>query len=40
VKINPDGVTGIGDTVQPGDLSMGMIAQEFLKAEEGEEETI
>jgi len=39
VKFNPDSVTGIGDTIQPGDLSMGMAAQEFLLAEEdGEEE--
>jgi hypothetical protein len=40
VKINPNAVTGIGDTVQPGDLTMGTIAQEFLKTEEDEEETI
>jgi len=38
VKINPDSVAGIGDTIQPGDLSMGMVAQEFLLAEEDEEE--
>jgi hypothetical protein len=41
VKINPDAVAGIGDTIQPGDLSMGVAAQEFLLAEEdGEEEAI
>jgi hypothetical protein len=40
VKINPNAVAGIGDTVQPGDLTMGTIAQEFLSAEEDEEETI
>ncbi len=38
VKINPDAATGIGDTIQPGDLSMGAAAQEFLLAEEDEEE--
>jgi hypothetical protein len=38
VKINPDGDSGIGDTIQPGDLSMGMAAREFLLADEGEEE--
>jgi len=38
VKFNPDAVTGIGDTIQPGDLSMGAVAQEFLLAEDGEEE--
>ena len=38
VKINPDAVSGLGDTIQPGDLSMGMVAQEFLRAEEDEEE--
>ena len=29
---------GIGETIQPGDLSMGMAAQEFLLADEDEEE--
>ncbi len=40
VKINPDSPPGLGDGLQPGDLSMGAAAQEFLKAEEDEEETI
>ena len=39
VKINPDSGPGLGDEgLQPGDLSMGMAAQEFLKADEGEDE--
>ena len=38
VKINPDGDSGIGDSIQPGDLSMGAAAREFLTMDEGEEE--
>ena len=38
VKFNPDADTGIGDSIQPGDLSMGAVAREFLLAEEDEEE--
>jgi hypothetical protein len=40
VKINPDSPPGLGEGLQPGDLSMGAAAQEFLSAEEEEEETI
>ena len=38
VKINPDSPPGLGEGLQPGDISMGMAAQEFLMAEEDEEE--
>jgi hypothetical protein len=40
VKFNPDGVHDAGDTIQPGDLSMGAIAQEFLLTEDGEDEAL
>jgi hypothetical protein len=37
VKINPNGVTpGPDDTIQPGDITMGAIAEEFLSTGEGE----
>jgi hypothetical protein len=39
VKINPDGVPA-GDTIQPGDISMGAIAKEFLLTEEGQDEAL
>jgi hypothetical protein len=38
VKINPDSGPGLGGGLQPGDISMGAVAQEFLKMEEGEDE--
>ena len=31
IKINPDGRPGLDEGLQPGDLSMGMAAEEFLK---------
>jgi hypothetical protein len=39
VKINPDSPPGAGEGLQPGDMSMGAMAEEFLTADEGEEET-
>ena len=39
VKINPDGVPpGPSEGLQPGDLSMGAAAAEFLEMDEGEDE--
>ena len=38
VKINPDSPPGLDGGIQPGDLSMGAVAQEFLKMDEGEDE--
>jgi hypothetical protein len=39
VKINPDAATpGPDEGLQPGDLSMGAVAREFLETDEGEEE--
>ena len=38
VKINPDSPPGHAEGLQPGDISMGAAAQEFLLADEGEEE--
>ena len=40
VKINPDSPPGLGEGegLQPGDLSMGLAAQEFLMAEQDEGE--
>ena len=38
VKINPGAEPGLADTVQPGDLSMGAIARDFLETPEPEEE--
>jgi hypothetical protein len=41
VKINPDAADpGPAEGLQPGDLSMGAAAQEFLKMDEGEGETV
>ena len=37
VKINPESPPGLGEGLQPGDLSMGAAAQEFLKIDEGED---
>jgi hypothetical protein len=39
VKINPDSPPGAGEGLQPGDMSLGAMAEEFLTADEGEEET-
>jgi hypothetical protein len=38
VKINPDSPPGHAEGLQPGDISMGAVAQEFLKMDEGEDE--
>jgi hypothetical protein len=38
VKINPDSPPGAGEGLQPGDMSLGAMAEEFLTADEGEEE--
>ncbi len=39
MKINPDAADpGPDEGLQPGDLSMGAVAREFLKVDEGEEE--
>ena len=41
VKINPDAADpGPDEGLQPGDLSMGAAAQEFLKMDEGEDEIV
>jgi hypothetical protein len=41
VKINPDSPPGLGDTgLQPGDLSMGAVMEEFLGMDEGEGEPV
>ena len=40
VKINPDSTPGLGQELQPGDLSMGMAAEEFLAMDEGEDEPV
>jgi len=41
IKINPDSPPGLGEQgLQPGDLSMGLAAQELLLAEEGEGEPV
>ncbi len=40
VKINPDSPPGLDEGLQPGDLSMGMAAEEFLKMDEGEDEAV
>ena len=37
VKINPDSPPGAGEGLQPGDMSLGAMAEEFLTADEGEE---
>jgi len=38
VKINPMSPPGAAEGLQPGDLSMGMAAQEFLETEDNETE--
>ena len=38
VKINPDSPPGHDSGLQPGDISMGAAAQEFLMQDEGEDE--
>ena len=39
IKINPDaGTPGPGENFQPGDISMGVAAREFLATDEGEDE--
>ena len=40
VKINPDSPPGLVDGLQPGDLSMGAAAVEFLATDEDEDETV
>ena len=40
VKINPDSSPGLAEGLQPGDLSMGAVAQEFLKMDECEDEPV
>ena len=40
VKINPDSPPGLGEGLQPGDISMGMAAEEFLRMDEGEDEPV
>ena len=37
VKINPDSPPGLAEGLQPGDMSMGAAAQEFLLTEEEDE---
>ena len=37
VKINPD-APAVYEGLQPGDISMGAVAEEFLNTDEGEEE--
>jgi hypothetical protein len=38
VKINPNATPTPAGQLEPGDLSMGMVAQEFLQMDEGEDE--
>jgi hypothetical protein len=38
VKINPDAPSGLSQGLQPGDISMGAVAEEFLETDEGEDE--
>ena len=38
IKINPESPPGLGEGLQPGDMSMGIAAQEFLGTEEDEDE--
>jgi len=40
IKINPNSAPGADQGVQPGDLSMGLAAHEFLKLDEGEDEAL
>jgi hypothetical protein len=39
VKINPMSPPGAAEGLQPGDISMGMAAQEFLQTPDDESET-
>jgi hypothetical protein len=38
IKINPDSPPGLAEGLQPGDMSMGVAATEFLKLDEEEGE--
>ena len=38
VKINPNSPPGAGEGLQPGDISLGAMAEEFLMQDEGEDE--
>jgi hypothetical protein len=38
VKLNPDSPPGAGEGLQPGDISLGAMAEEFLMADDGEDE--
>ncbi len=38
IKINPDSPPGLVEGLQPGDLSMGVAAEEFLKLPDEEDE--
>ena len=38
IKINPDSPPGLVEGLQPGDLSMGAAAEEFLKQPEEDED--
>ena len=40
VKINPDSPPGLAEGLQPGDLSMGAVMQEFLEMDEGEDHAL
>ena len=40
IKINPESPPGLGEGLQPGDMSMGIAAQEFLKMDEDEDEPV
>lgn len=40
VKINPESPPGLAEGLQPGDLSMGAAATEFLEADEDEDEPV
>ena len=40
VKINPESPPGLGEGLQPGDISMGVAAAEFLKMDEDEDEPV
>jgi len=40
IKINPESPPGLREGIQPGDLSMGAAATEFLEMDEGEDEPV
>jgi hypothetical protein len=40
IKINPDSPPGLVEGLQPGDISMGAVAEEFLKMDEDEDEPV